>query len=81
MPIYEYTCKACGEGFELLVRGETVPACPACEGTDLEKLLSLPRVHSDNTRALGLKAAKKRDAKLGEERVQEQRRYEQSHDH
>ena len=40
MPIYEYDCKGCGERFELLVRSDTVPACPRCGGAELKKLLS-----------------------------------------
>ncbi|MDX1579040.1 MAG: zinc ribbon domain-containing protein [Gemmatimonadota bacterium] len=79
MPIYEYRCEACEHEFELLVRKDTRPACPACESESLERLLSLPRVHSETTRAQALKAAKKRDAALGRERVHEQRKYEQSH--
>lgn len=80
MPIYEYECRGCGHAFELLVRGEMTPACPECEGEDLQKLISLPRVHSETTRQQSLKAAKKRDAALGRERVHEQRKYELSHD-
>jgi len=33
MPIFEYVCKECNHRFELLVRGDVVPACPACKGT------------------------------------------------
>lgn len=40
MPIYEYECRACQHEFELLVLKDTVPACPACKGQDLERLLS-----------------------------------------
>lgn len=40
MPLYEYACHGCGRQFELLVRGDTVPACPDCGGLDLRKLLS-----------------------------------------
>lgn len=41
MPIFEYQCAACGKEFETLVRNSsTVPACPACNGTDLRKKLS-----------------------------------------
>ena len=42
MPIFEYSCKACGHQFEFL-KLPTSPAaatCPACQGEDLEKLLS-----------------------------------------
>lgn len=41
MPIYEYACQDCGREFEALVRAGTVPACPACASTALEKKLSV----------------------------------------
>ena len=42
MPIYDYHCRACQAGFELLVRGSsaTPPACPHCGSTELERQLS-----------------------------------------
>ena len=41
MPIYEYACHQCGREFETLVRSSTVPDCPSCHSTDLEKRLSV----------------------------------------
>jgi len=41
MPIYDYRCSGCGQNFELLVRSSTVPACPHCTGTALERQVSL----------------------------------------
>jgi len=41
MPIYEYACNKCGQEFETLVRSGTVPDCPGCRSTDLEKKLSV----------------------------------------
>ncbi|WP_430699111.1 FmdB family zinc ribbon protein [Rubrivivax gelatinosus] len=41
MPIYEYACQDCGQRFETLVRSDTVPACPQCQSTSLEKQLSV----------------------------------------
>lgn len=41
MPIYEYACNMCGHEFETLVRSSTVPDCPSCRSTDLEKKLSV----------------------------------------
>lgn len=41
MPIYEYHCRSCGEDFETLVRASETPACAHCEGSDLEKKLSV----------------------------------------
>lgn len=45
MPIYEYTCKQCADAFELLIRGNEAPACPACGSQSLEKQLSVPAAH------------------------------------
>ena len=80
MPVYEYSCRACEKEFELLVRKQTVVKCPACQSEDLEKLLSLPTVQSSGTKAQAMKAAKKRDAKQGNDRVQTQIEYERNHD-
>ncbi len=41
MPIFEYACRDCGRNFEALVRSDTVPACPQCHSTQLEKQLSV----------------------------------------
>ncbi len=62
------------------MRKQTVVKCPSCQSDDLEKLFSLPAVQSSGTRALAMKAAKKRDAKQGHERVQAQTEYELNHD-
>ncbi len=80
MPMFEYACKKCAKEFEMLVRpnGE-IPACPACQSTELEKLLSIPAVKSDSTHALALGAAKKRDAKQANQNARVQREYELHH--
>ena len=46
MPIYEYKCGACGHQFEHLARAGVTPACPKCQGQDLEKLLSVFAVNT-----------------------------------
>ena len=80
MPIYEYRCRQCEHEFELLVRGQITPACPSCEGTDLERLLSLPRVATRGTRDKAMRAAKKRDQKQATERMHTRLEYEANHD-
>lgn len=40
MPLYEYKCDGCGHVFEELIFGNEQPACPRCEDTRLEKLIS-----------------------------------------
>lgn len=40
MPLFDYTCTACAQTFELLVRSDTVPTCPHCGSTALDKGVS-----------------------------------------
>jgi putative FmdB family regulatory protein len=80
VPIFEYKCRSCEHEFEALVLRGAEPACPQCSARDLERLLSLPAVKSDGTKARALNAAKQRDSKLGAERVAAQREYERNHD-
>ena len=79
MPIFEYRCKGCQHEFEALVRKSDVPACPSCKATDLERLLSLPALKTETTKAQAMKAAKARDKAQGTERTIEQLKYERSH--
>ena len=44
MPIYEYRCEACGEGFEVFVRSparQANPTCPKCGSQKVRKAISL----------------------------------------
>jgi len=44
MPIYEYTCKKCGEGFDALRWASEVDKpmrCPKCGSEDTERHLSI----------------------------------------
>jgi putative FmdB family regulatory protein len=51
MPIYEYRCNACGRSFTFLYgvgRDSRDPACPACQGKNLSRLISrIARVRSE----------------------------------
>ena len=79
MPIYEYTCKACENQFETLVRKNDTPVCSKCGSADLERLISMPAVNSEDSRARALGAAKKRDSAIAKDRAHEQAKYERSH--
>ena len=46
MPIYEYSCTACGQEFEVLIRGQEKPVCPSCGTSQLTKNLSVPAAHT-----------------------------------
>jgi putative FmdB family regulatory protein len=54
MPIYEYACKSCGDEFEALVRSRSVPNCPSCRSTELEKKLSVFATAASNAEAASL---------------------------
>jgi putative FmdB family regulatory protein len=60
MPVYEFRCRACETEFEVLVRGTDVPVCPSCGGSDLERLLSMFAVSSQERSQASLAAAQKR---------------------
>ena len=79
MPIYEYSSKVCGHEFETLVLGRTPPECPSCQSRDLKRLISLPTGQSTATRAMSMRAAKKRDKAQASERGIEQKKYEEAH--
>ena len=65
MPIYEYRCRACNREFEAVILPKSDPtACPECQSTDLEKLLSSFGVSTDGTRSFNLKSGRKAAAKI-----------------
>lgn len=49
MPLFEYRCDDCATECELLVRSSTVPVCPSCGSTSLQKQLSMFAVSSEGT--------------------------------
>ena len=54
MPIYEYTCTACGAGFEELVMSQAEAAkvkCPECSSPKVEKGLSAFAVGAASSQA------------------------------
>ena len=59
MPIFDYRCRSCEHGFELVVLKSTVVACPACGSADLEQLLSGFAVSSDGIRQANARAARR----------------------
>jgi putative FmdB family regulatory protein len=62
MPIYEYSCHACGQVFEHLLlpsRAETLEvSCPHCRGTEVERMMSAFAVSSEGIRDANLQRAK-----------------------
>ncbi len=79
MPIFEYKCRQCSLQFEKLVRNDALPACPECQGADVEKLLSLPGISTQKSRGRTLKIAKTAAGKVKRDQAHAQREYEQHH--
>ena len=75
MSLYEYQCLACGHSVEKLVRTSGQAACPACDSSNVERLLSTFGVSSAARSHSALQAAR-RDFTYGSGR-QDQMRHEQ----
>ena len=59
MPLYDYSCRACGRVTEVLVRpGSAAPTCTRCGSQDLERLLSSFAVSTEATRHSSLTTAR-----------------------
>jgi putative FmdB family regulatory protein len=80
MPIYDFSCTACGNEFEALVRGSKTPACPKCNSEQLERKMSMPALKTESTHARVMDSARKRDKAQAIDNAAEQRKYELSHD-
>lgn len=81
MPLYEYTCRACGHFFEMLVRHDTVPACPSCTCQDITRELSLFAVDSEGTRKANLQAGRRHNRKDQIEKAVADREMVEHHHH
>ncbi len=61
MPIYEYRCQACGKQFDKLIRSlSQVPpeiACPACQSTQTQRVLSALAVQAGRASGGGAEEA------------------------
>jgi putative FmdB family regulatory protein len=82
MPLREFKCRACSHEFEALVRAGDPPlTCRACGAADLEQLLSLSAIKTEQTTQLALKAGRKRAKQAKRDEVEYQKEIERSHDH
>ncbi len=81
MPMYEYTCRECGEEFELLVRTGDTPSCPYCQANDIERMLSMFAVSSAERSQAALASAREkyRGSKLRQDRIRHEREEIQEH--
>jgi putative FmdB family regulatory protein len=40
MPLYDFSCRVCGERFEAMTAPSTTPACPACGEDGVERVFT-----------------------------------------
>jgi putative FmdB family regulatory protein len=59
MPIYDYKCKGCGKGFELLVLKGTALVCPGCKSKKIEQQVSTFAVASMDMTVANVAKARK----------------------
>jgi putative FmdB family regulatory protein len=63
MPLYSFHCPECDKDVELLVGFSDKPACPACGGKKMERLVS--RVAAPGKSGDFIKSARKQAAREG----------------
>ncbi len=80
MPIYDYECASCSREFELFLKPREAARCPHCGGGDLHRRISPAALGTETTKGLGMRAARKRDARQADQMNRTQREYEESHD-
>jgi putative FmdB family regulatory protein len=80
MPVYDFKCLKCGGVFEALVLKEPA-ACPECGSGELEQLLSMFAVSSENTRESNLSEAKRKHAKAHRDYTMDIQNSEKDHHH
>jgi len=83
MPIYEYKCRGCENQFEKLIlpHSTEAPACPSCQGQDLEQLISSFSASSEESRQASFKAARRKYVKgeLRDKQIAEREEMERHH--
>ncbi len=80
MPIYEFECRGCGHRFEQLIIHSTTAECPACQGRDLERLISMFAVDSEGTRTTAQKDGHRRRSQLTRDHNDAEIAYHRKHD-
>lgn len=79
VPIYEYTCLACGHEFEALVKIGETPPCPSCGKQQLERKWSLCAISTSQTRKAALESGRRIGAKVRREKEHADAEYIRKH--
>lgn len=81
MPLFDFSCRACGREFEALVRAGHPPACPACGGADLEQKLPTFAVKTPERSQSAAAANRHKYAVQGQKETAEREREAEKHRH
>jgi putative FmdB family regulatory protein len=66
MPLFDFTCRDCGETFEALVRSQDPdPHCRSCGSASLDRLTSCFAISSAERRTAAAKASVRRQSAEG----------------
>ena len=80
MPIFEYRCSGCGDEFESLVLNTSpAPGCPSCGSQDLEKMMSISSVNSEQVRQRASRDIRARNRALRTDHAHEEVKRVESH--
>jgi len=80
MPIFEYRCSACGDEFEhLMLDSSPVPGCPSCGSEDIEKMMSISSVSSEQTQRRASRDIRARNRSLRKDHDHEEVKRMESH--
>ena len=81
MPLFDFTCRACGREFEALVRAGAAPACPACGSADLDRHLPAFAVKTPERSQAAAAANRHRYAVQGQKETAALEREAEKHRH
>ena len=82
MPIFEYRCPGCLDEFESLVLNSSpAPGCPSCGSQDLEKLMSMSSVSSEQIRSRATSDIRARNRALRKDHAHEEVKRVEAHAH
>ena len=80
MPIFEYRCSGCLDEFESLVLNSSpAPGCPSCGSQDLEKLMSMSSVSSEQIRSRATSDIRARNRALRKDHAHEEVKRVEAH--